>query len=103
MTIGSIYGTIIFKRFPLSKIEKLIEKARANPENLRFKEFCSMCQYFGMKRRKKAGGHVVYKREVSPKFTLVIQDYNGMAKPYQVKQLFEKVEEYNLYVFEEES
>jgi len=44
----------------------------------------------------------VYKREALPRFTLSIQDDDGMAKPYQVKQLLDKVREHGLHDFGEE-
>ncbi|MDY6953133.1 MAG: type II toxin-antitoxin system HicA family toxin [Thermodesulfobacteriota bacterium] len=86
----------------MSKIEKLIETARVSPDNLRFRELCTLCRHFGMKRRKTKGSHRVYKREDPPRFTLSVQDNNGMAKPYQVKQLLDKVRELGLHDFGEE-
>ena len=85
----------------MSKIEKLIEKAITTPQNVRFQELCRLCVYFGMKRRKKSGNHRIYKRQ-DPKFTLSIQEDNGMAKPYQVNQLLNKLREHGLYDFGEE-
>lgn len=81
----------------MSQIEKLIQRATTNPENLRFEELCKLCRFFGMKYRKKGGSHKIYKRKKPPMFTLSIQDDNGMAKPYQVQQLLDKVEEHGLY------
>lgn len=86
----------------MSNIEKLITKALKNPQNLLFKEFCRLCEYFGMEKRRCKGSHVIYKRKKDPKFTLPIQNADGKAIPYQVKQLIEKVREFKLYDFEEE-
>ena len=87
----------------MSKIERLIQKAIGSPQNLKFTEFCKLCRYFGMKRRKGKGSHKVYKREDPPIFSLSIQkDKNGMAKPFQVDQLLDKVREHGLYDFKEE-
>jgi hypothetical protein len=86
----------------LAKIEKLINKALTDPQNLLFTELCKLCEFFEMKRRKSKSGHIIYKRKDSPKFTLSIQDDGSNAKPYQVKQLIEKVKELGLYDFEEE-
>ena len=85
----------------MSKIEKLIETARVSPDRLRFRELCALCGHFGMKLRKTKGSHRVYKRE-DPKFTLSVQDNDGMAKPYQVKQLLDKVREHRLHDFGED-
>ena len=87
----------------MSKIDKLIQRALTSPQNLRFDELCSLCRYFGMKRRRKKDGHIIYKREYPPIFTISIQDDGGNAKPYQVKQLLDKVGEHELYDFKEEN
>jgi hypothetical protein len=86
----------------VSQIDKLIDKARTNPKNLRFKEFCTLCEHFDMVKRKTASGHAIYKRVVAPKFSLSIQDNNGKAIPYQVRQLLDKVDQFGLYEPEEE-
>jgi hypothetical protein len=80
----------------LSRTEKLIEKAQTNPKNLRFSELCLICKHFGMESRKSGSSHVCYKRSISPRFTVTIQNVNGMAKPYQVKQLLGQLEKYGL-------
>ena len=67
--------------------DKLIIKAKNSPQNLRFEEFCRLCEIFGMKPRKVSSGHFIYKYKGSPSYTQSIQNVNGKAKPYQVKQL----------------
>jgi hypothetical protein len=90
------------QRISVSRIDKLIQKALFSPQNLRFKELCTLCEYFGMKLRKKKGSHRTYKRKLSPIFTLSIQDDDGMSKPYQVRQLLDAVRDHGLYDFQEE-
>lgn len=85
----------------MSTIEKLITKALTDPQNLTFRDFCNLCEHFGMAKRKSKSSHVIYKRSENPKFTLPIQDDNGSAKSYQVKQLFDKLRELGLYDSEE--
>ena len=80
----------------MGKIEKLIEKAKESPHNLKFREFCSLLEYFDMECRKTSGSHRVYKRKNSPIFALSVQNVKGMAKPYQIKQLFEMLQEFGL-------
>jgi hypothetical protein len=86
----------------LSKLEKLLRKAVETPQNLLFREFCSLCTYFGMEKRGQSGSHVIYKRKATPKFALSLQDDDGKAKPYQVREFLEKIEELGLYDFKEE-
>ena len=90
------------QRISVSRIDKLIQKALVAPQNLSFSELCTLCRHFGMKRRKGSGGHRIYKRESPPFFTLSIQDDDGKAKPYQVRQLLDNVKDHGLYDFEEE-
>lgn len=73
----------------MGNTNKLIIKALDSPQNLRFEELRKLCEVFGMKLRKKgSSGHsFVYKYEGSQSYTQSIQDVNGKAKDYQVKQL----------------
>lgn len=85
------------------RADKLIQKAIKSPQNLRFSELCRLCEYFDMKRRKGGGsGHVVYKRESPPSYAITIQNDNGKAKPYQVRQLLTWAEENGLYDVQED-
>lgn len=98
LTYGSSFGT---KGLILSKLDKLIQEAITSPQNLTFNQLCTLCHHFGMRLRKKRGSHRIYKREDPPKFSLSIQDDDGKAKPYQVKELLDKIAEYCLYDFKE--
>lgn len=86
----------------MGKKDKLTDKALENPQNLRFNELCKLAESFGMKKRKKKGSHVVYKRLENPKFSLSIQDVNGHAKPYQVKQLIDLLKKHKLIKYDPE-
>jgi hypothetical protein len=86
----------------LGKLEKLINKAKNSPQNLAFEEFCWLCERFGMAERRHAGSHRVYKRMQEPIFALSIQSDKGRAKPYQVKQFLDLLEEHGLYGKEKE-
>ena len=77
----------------MGKKEKLLLKALNDPKNLRFSEFCTLAEQFGLKQRSKSGSHIIYKWDNKPKFSITIQSKNGMAKPYQVKQLINHLEE----------
>lgn len=80
----------------LSRNEKLLKKARDNPKNIRFRELCRLCELIGMEDRTPGSSHVMYKRSIPPVTTISIQDVNGMAKPYQVKQLLQFIDEHGL-------
>jgi hypothetical protein len=76
--------------------KKLLEKAQSNPKNLRFSELCSLAEHFGLSKRPGKGSHLVYKWDGKPKFSITIQDKDGMAVPYQVKQFLNSLHEHGL-------
>lgn len=49
-----------------------------------------------MEKRQNASSHVVYKRSKNPMFSQSIQDVNGFAKPYQVRQFLEQLRKHKL-------
>ena len=75
----------------------LLDKAIASPANVRFGEMVKLVEAvrFGLSRV--SGSHHIF---VHPdiKELVNIQDVNGMAKPYQVRQFLKLVERYNLVV-----
>ncbi len=91
MADGTVFGTK--QDLKLGKKEKLLQKALTNPKNLRFDELCTLLKQYGFEERENSSGHCVYKLNTKPKCTLTIQPKNGMAKPYQVKQFINHLEE----------
>jgi predicted RNA binding protein YcfA (HicA-like mRNA interferase family) len=79
----------------MSHAPKLLAKAIRSNRNLRFSELCALAEAFGFDLDRISGSHHIYVhrgiREV-----LNLQDARGQAKPYQVRQLLDLVEEYNL-------
>jgi predicted RNA binding protein YcfA (HicA-like mRNA interferase family) len=71
----------------LGKFDKIFNRALTAPQNLKFREFCFLLEYFGMKLRNTKGSHYIYKRINSLRFTLSVQDYNGMANPIKLRNL----------------
>ena len=82
------------------KCYELYEKARENPKGLRFSEIRTFCGCIGLTLDRTKGSHYIYKRD-DPFFLISIQKMkDGMAKPYQVRQLLSFIEENNLDVLE---
>ncbi|HET9136926.1 MAG TPA: type II toxin-antitoxin system HicA family toxin [Candidatus Kapabacteria bacterium] len=71
-----------------------------NQQNVSFADFITLVEAFGFIRKRVNGSHHIYK---CPGITdmVNIQNKNGMAKAYQVKQFLSIVERYNLQVNEE--
>lgn len=79
----------------MSKIEKLLGKARSNPQKFRFAEVCRLAEAFGFMHRAGRGSHRVYTKK-GVDYLLNFQNVGGMAKPYQVRQLLRVVDEHKL-------
>ena len=82
------------------KCYRLYEKAKSNPKGLRFPELKTFCECIGMTCDRVKGSHFIYKSE-EPFFLISIQRMkDGKAKPYQVRQLLDFIEDNNLDVME---
>ncbi len=75
--------------------QKLLAKALAGSKNLRFTEAITLAKAFGYRLVRTKGSHHIL---VHPKIKELInlQEVGGKAKPYQVRQLLDIVERYNL-------
>jgi len=73
------------------KKEKLLEKALNNPKGLSFDDFCTLMKHQGWVLDHQRGSHQIW---YSPKsYRLSVQNRNGKAKDYQVKQFLARLEE----------
>jgi hypothetical protein len=71
---------------------KLLAKALNDPSSLRFKEACRLAEAHGFTLARSKGSHSVYKHADYGRL-LNLQRIGGMAKPYQVRQLLNAIEE----------
>lgn len=77
----------------MSKHEKLLARARNNPQDLTFSEFQTLMSRCGWVQDHQTGSHQIW---YSPKSNrLSIQNKGGKAKGYQVKQFLALYEEEN--------
>ncbi len=82
------------------KCYRLYEKAKANPKGIRFSEFINLCECIGMKCDRTKGSHFIYILD-DPFFLISVQKMkDGKAKPYQVRQLLNFIEDNSLDVLE---
>ena len=75
--------------------EKLLESAKSSAKNFKFNDLIKLAEAHGFVFKRQKGSHVMMKHKVESIF-MNFQDKNGKAKPYQVKQLLEAIDEYNL-------
>jgi len=81
----------------MTKKNKLYEKIRNAPENVRFEEICALAEMAGFTFKAARGSHKTY-RHAGVVELLNFQDDGGKAKPYQVRQLLKIIESYRLEV-----
>ena len=75
--------------------KKLFTKIINNQKNVRFNDFVTIIEAFGFYCIRKEGSHRIYKKTNVVEL-INIQNENGKAKPYQIKQFLALVEIYNM-------
>ncbi len=80
---------------------KLLKKALSSPANLRFEEARALARAFGFRLSRVSGSHHIFTHQ-NVRELVNLQEVEGKAKPYQVKQLLALVERYNLSLGGEE-
>jgi len=75
--------------------QKLLAKALAGSKNLRFTEAVALAKAFGYRLSRTKGSHHIFVHS-RIKVLVNLQEVDGKAKPYQVRQLLDIVERYNL-------
>ncbi len=80
----------------MSKVEKLFDKliARQNDANFSFDDLCALLTKLGYTARKTKGSHIIFQRESS---FINLQPAGGRkAKAYQVRQVRQELQKFNL-------
>lgn len=77
------------------KPHKILEKLHSSSKNVSFRDMVKLVEAFGFAFSRTKGSHQIF---VHPDFKepVNLQEVNGQAKPYQVKQFLKLVEKYNL-------
>ncbi|MDH5252261.1 MAG: type II toxin-antitoxin system HicA family toxin [Nitrospira sp.] len=75
--------------------QKLLAKALSGSKNLHFTEAVALAKAFGYRLSRTKGSHHIF---AHPRLKELVnfQEVGGKAKPYQVRQLLDIVERYNL-------
>lgn len=79
----------------MSKIEKILEKARNRPKSLTYNELCQLCDHYFGQPRMEGGSHRVYKMPWVGDPRINIQQGSkkkSQVKPYQVKQVLQAID-----------
>ncbi len=77
------------------KPRKILEKVLASAANVAFSDMRKLVESFGFRLTRVNGSHHIFVHSIVPEL-VNLQEIQGKAKPYQVRQFLKLVEEYNL-------
>ena len=76
----------------MARVESILKALRRNPKGVRFADLVKICDsYFG-EARQASGSHRVYRTPWPGDPRVNIQNDNGMAKAYQVRQILKAIQ-----------
>ncbi|HRP04623.1 MAG TPA: type II toxin-antitoxin system HicA family toxin [Opitutaceae bacterium] len=78
---------------------KILQLVLGGSHNVRFGDFVRLVEAFGFRLSRTSGSHHIFSRPGLPE-AINIQDYQGQAKPYQIRQFLKLVEKYGLILEE---
>ena len=73
----------------------LLRKALSGAKNIRFSSMVGLVEAFGFRLSRVSGSHHIFVHPELPEL-LNLQDVDGHAKPYQIRQFLRLVERYNM-------
>jgi predicted RNA binding protein YcfA (HicA-like mRNA interferase family) len=79
--------------------QRLLQKARSGSRNIRFDDAVRLAEAFGFQESRVSGSHHIFVHK-DVRELLNLQDVKGKAKPYQIRQLLQLVDRYNLKIEE---
>jgi predicted RNA binding protein YcfA (HicA-like mRNA interferase family) len=83
------------------KKRKLLQKLLSGSKNAQFSELTACAEAFGFRLARTSGSHHIYVHPDVPEL-ISLQSVKGKAKPYQIKQLLQIIERYNLQMEDDE-
>jgi predicted RNA binding protein YcfA (HicA-like mRNA interferase family) len=75
--------------------QKTLEQARAGSRNLRFRDVTRLAEDLGFRLARVSGSHHIFAHPSVPEL-VNLQAVGGKCKPYQVRQLLDLIDRYNL-------
>lgn len=76
----------------MSSVQKILKQLREEPSNIRFADLRKVCESFFGEPRQSGTSHLVFKMPWQGDPRINIQDANGKAKPYQVRQVLQAID-----------
>jgi hypothetical protein len=75
----------------MAKLDDILADMEANPGGIRFTDLCKVCDHYFGEARQKSSSHRLYKTPWQGDPRINIQNANGKAKTYQVKQVLKAI------------
>ncbi|MBX3060982.1 MAG: toxin HicA [Anaerolineae bacterium] len=76
----------------MATVEEIVTHMRRAPQGIRFSDLCKVCDHYFDQPRQSGGSHRVYKTPWQGDPRVNIQDDNGKAKAYQVRQVLKAID-----------
>lgn len=71
----------------MGSLDKILERMTQAPQNIRFNELLAVCEHYFGEPRRRGGSHCVFSTPWAGDPRVNIQNSDGRAKAYQVKQV----------------
>jgi len=75
--------------------KKMLARIINNHKNVQFNDFVTVVESFGFLRKRGEGSHNIFRKNNIAEH-INLQNVDGKAKPYQIKQFLALIEKYNL-------
>lgn len=75
--------------------QKLLEKILSGSKNVSFNDMIALVEAFGFSLSRVKGSHFIFTHPDIPEL-VNLQEKKGQAKPYQVREFLQLVEQYDL-------
>jgi predicted RNA binding protein YcfA (HicA-like mRNA interferase family) len=75
--------------------KKILKKALVGSKNVHFNEMVALVEAFGFRLSRISGSHHIFVHPQVPEL-VNLQEVNGKAKPYQIRQFLRLIERYHL-------
>lgn len=79
---------------------KLLMKTLSGSKNIQFSDMVTLVESFGFRLSRTKGSHFIFAHPDIPEL-VNLQEKNGKAKPYQVREFLDLVEQYDLKLGDE--
>ncbi|MEH2351108.1 MAG: toxin HicA [Nostoc sp.] len=76
----------------MAQIEKILAQIKNNPKNVNFTDLMKVCNHYFGEPRQQGTSHCIYKTPWAENPRVNIQEKNGKAKVYQVRQVLDAIE-----------